>query len=172
MTGLFNTTGHETESETEFAASRLFEGLATVNTMLSRVEIGDVGAADLERQRAVGLLESVAPEFQRLADLANDRPLRLSAPDSADLSIETSEIRDDLRGYGISSLLRNRDLFRVAAREIRVLVEVVRHATFTGRHADWYPVRDVVYQMNRLTGIGVVFSRIASLNGRDPMLEE
>ena len=66
MTGVFNTSGHETESQAEIAASHLFEGLALVNQMLSKVELKDVKLADVERQKAIALLASRAPEFENL----------------------------------------------------------------------------------------------------------
>jgi hypothetical protein len=171
MTGLFNTTGHETEGQSEIAASRLFEGLASVNQMLSKVELKDVMAANIERQRAIGLLLNVAPEFEALADSANDIPLFWSMPDMPASTPALSELRDQLHRYGISFLVRNRDLFQIAAREIRLLVDVLQHVTFAGRHADWYAIRDVVDQLNRLTTLGVAFSRIASLHGSDPQLQ-
>src|SRR4051794_25852391 len=71
MTGLFNTSGHETEGQTEVAASHLFEGLASVNNMLSKVELGDVTAAHIERHKAVESLGAVARTFQELASSAN-----------------------------------------------------------------------------------------------------
>jgi hypothetical protein len=173
MTGLFNTSGHETERQTEVAASRLFEGLAIVNQMLSRVELNDVKVANVERQKAIESLIAVASEFEALASRANDTPLFWSRPATTFPSElpQLSELRDQLHRYGISLLLRNRDLFQVAAREIRLLVDVVQHVSFVGRHADWYAVRDVVDQVNRLTTLGVAFSRIASLHGSDPQLQ-
>jgi hypothetical protein len=175
MTGLFNTMGHETENQTEIAASNLFEGLALVYQMLSKIELKDVKAAHIERQKAAVLLTAAASEFEALAGLANDRPLFWPMPNGPTLpppeSFGLSELRDQLHRYGISLLLRNRDLFQVAAREIRLLVDVIQHVAFTGRHADWYVVRDVVDQLNRLTTIGVAFSRIASLHGKDPQLQ-
>jgi hypothetical protein len=174
MTGVFNTAGHETEGQAEIAASHLFEGLALVYQMLAKVELKDVAAANIERQKAIVLLATAAPEFEALAAVANDRPLFWAMPATATpppaLS-PLSELRDKLHRYGVSLLLRNRDLFQVAAREIRLLIDVVQHATFSGRHADWYAVRDVVDQMNRLTTLGVAFSRIASLHGSDPQLQ-
>jgi hypothetical protein len=80
MTGLFNTSGHETERQTEVAASRLFEGLGVVNQMLSKVELSDVKEANVERQKAIELLQTVAPEFEALASSANDTPLFWSRP--------------------------------------------------------------------------------------------
>jgi hypothetical protein len=174
MTGLFNTSGHETEGQAEIAASHLFEGLALVNQMLAKVELKDVAAANIERQKAMLLLSTAAPEFETLAGLANDRPLFWAMPDTATPQPEpspVSELREQLHRYGVSLFLRNRDLFQVAAREIRLLIDVVQHASFGGLHADWYAVRDVVDQMNRLTTLGVAFSRIASLHGRDPQLQ-
>ena len=171
MTGLFNTIGHETEHQTEIAASRLFEGLALVNQMLSKVELGDVTAANIDRQNAATLLVSVAPQFEALANSANDRPLSWSMAEMDTFPPELSELRDQLQRYGVSLLLRNRDLFQVAAREIRLLVDVLQHVSFVGRHVDWYAVRDVIDQINRLTTLGVAFSRIASLHGSDPQLQ-
>jgi hypothetical protein len=174
MTGVFNTSGHETEGQAEIAASHLFEGLALVNQMLSRVELNDLNAVNVERQKAVALLATAAPEFEELANRANDLPLFWAMPETAisPQFNQLSELRELLHRYGISLLLRNRDLFQVAAREIRSLADVVQHALFVGRHADWYAVRDVVDQMNRLTTLGVAFSRIASLYGSDPQLQK
>lgn len=170
MTGLFNTIGHETESQTKTAASHLFEALASVNQMLAKVELGDIPAADVERQHATNQLSQVASTFEELSTNGSDIPLFLSGADSAISPAELSELQGQLRRYSVSLALRNRDLFGIAAREIRLLVDVLQHVTFVGRHADWYAMRDVVDQVNRLTTLGVTFSRIASLEGNDPQL--
>jgi hypothetical protein len=39
-------------------------------------------------------------------------------------------------------MLRNRDLFRFATREIRLVVDLLQNLSFSG-HADWHVVRDV-----------------------------
>lgn len=173
MTGLFNTVGHETEPETRKAASNLFDALAAVHRTLAAVERGEAAEANGQLGEITGALRAVAERYEMLAGRGNLRPLFLPHPPTRpEPAGEVAALQDALRGYGISTSLRNRDLFGVAAREVRALADVLEHVRFTGRHGDWYPIRDVVYQVSRLTTLGVVFSRIAALEGRDPHLVE
>ena len=170
MTGLFNTIGHETEGQTGFAAATVFDALSTVNSMLSKVELKDIGSANMERQKAVALLSTAATQFDALAADANDQPLFVSIPTTSVSVAELNELKEQLGRRDISIAMRNRDLFQIAGRELRALMSVIEQAFFLGRHSDWYSMRDVIRQMNRLTGLGVVLSRIASLHGNDPQL--
>lgn len=173
MTGLFNTVGHETEPETREAASNLFDALGGVHRVLADVERGHVDEANGPLGEISKALRAVAQRYEILEGRGNPRPLFLPRPGSPpEPAGEVAALQDALRAHGISTSLRNRDLFGVAAKEVRSLADVLDHVHFTGRHGDWYPVRDVVFQVNRLTTLGVVFSRIAALEGRDPHLLE
>lgn len=169
MVGLFNTVGHETESETNAAATRLFNALAVVHDMLAGVESGDVTSADDHRERAINEFLQVAPAYESMASFANENQIFVLIEGKTS-SAELSELHGLLVRYGISASLRNRDLFGIAAKEVRGVVEVLGRVSFAGRHADWYAVREVVEQVNRLTTLGVAFSRLASLTGNDPQL--
>jgi hypothetical protein len=170
MTALFNTIGHETEGATSAAASRVFMGIAAISRMLSSVEMKDETGANLVRGEAAGILRSTVPEFERLAVDASDQTLFTTTPSDQIYSAELSELEQFLREHGLSVGMRNRDIFRISAREVRALIDVLEHISFVGKHVDWYASREVIEQVNRLMTVGVVMSRIASLHGDDPGL--
>lgn len=171
MVGIFNSVGHETEIDTRPAASALFGALATVYEALSLVEVGDAEEANAQVGAASARLREVVPRFDELLVAGTDAPL-LAATDPATSPGELSELQERLHSYGYSVSLRNRDLFGIAAREVRLLADTLEHVAFRGRHADWYGVRDVIHQVNRLTDLGVTVSRLASLTGDDPGLRD
>lgn len=167
MTGIFNNIGHEFEDQADAAASVLFLGLASVNQMLSRVELSDVNGAIEEKANTTRILTDAQERFEELLNVVDDRPWPELPHAEND---ERTELLELLDSYDVSAH-GSRDLFGIAVSEVHTLEETVKLAPFTGGHRDWYSVRDVVRQMNRLTTLGVVCSRMASLNGDDPRLE-
>src|SRR5688572_23476488 len=75
MVGLFNTVGHETETQTKNAAAHLFDCLALVYKMLAKVEIGDAQVANSDREIAAQQLLQVASTYEALALQGSDTPL-------------------------------------------------------------------------------------------------
>ncbi len=168
MPGVFNTTGHETEGETRGAAHDLLNGLASVYQALALVEAGDGEAARSMAANAGDYLRTVASPYDELFARGNDSPVLATMPPQADR--EWPGLQEQLQRYGYSTSIRNRDLFGIAAREIRQLADLLDHVNFEGRPSDWYGVRDVIRQVTRLTEVGVTVSRLASLTGSDPDL--
>jgi hypothetical protein len=170
MTALFNTIGHETEQDTSVASAELFRGLAQINDALWNVERRNPGGARAAAEQAAQVLRTVEASFEQIANQAGDFLLFQDPPVPQASSIELAELWSALRAYGVGLPLRNNDVPRVAAREIRGLIDVLDHAQFTGRHADWYASRDIINQTNRLTSLGVLLSRVSALHGGDPRL--
>ncbi len=171
MVGIFNSVGHETEPATNLAASALFGALASAYQALALVESGDAPAANAQMTAAAAQLRVVAPQYATLFAQGSDAPILASAEPTPSPG-NVAELQDQLHQFGYSMSLRNRDLFGIAARESRLLADTLEHVAFTGRHADWYGVRDVVHQINRLTNLGVTISRLAAYTGSDPGLQQ
>jgi hypothetical protein len=89
-------------------------------------------AANIERQRAVGLLLAVAANSRRPQTARTAGHCFGQFPDMTASPPALSELRDQLHLYSLSFLLRNRDLFQIAAREIRLLVDVLQHVLSRG----------------------------------------
>ena len=169
MTGLFNAIGHETEGISAQASAGLHEDLAEVHRMLAQLENQDVFGAEQRRESVVAGLRNTAAGFRDVARNAGEYPL--FAPGSpAATALETPALLDQLTNAGYRLPMSNPDLPRMASVEVDRLAGVLDTVQFQGLHRDWYAIRDILDQTERITSLGVAASRISALHGGDPDL--